>query len=102
MKKIGYAIFYKVFEITWSRELTIGTEYMRNGDMQADNWGKLIQKEKKIVKDNNYVGTNPSVFQYQFIELEPNEVFDQLLVMKFYEGIEVWVFPKEGSTSIEY
>jgi len=98
LKKIAYAIFHHKCGEIWKRELIIQTEYLRTESMEADEFGKLIQAARPLLGNFDLVGDNPQVFKYQFLITESDDINDQLLVMKFYEGFEVWAAPKFGST----
>jgi hypothetical protein len=100
LTKIAYAIFYHEFGYPWERELIIATEYFVDKNMQQDALGQIIKESKSDPEytEPNYKGSNPTIFKYSFIEMEENNVFDQALIMKFYEGFEAWIYPKEGSS----
>ena len=98
MRKIAYATYYKKYGTTWNRELAIGTEYLRNEGLGADDFGLLIQAAKKVLIPATFEGNNPEVFQFSFQQTESEDTNDQILIMKFYEGFEVWVFPLSDTT----
>ncbi len=98
LRKIAYATYFKKYGTTWKRELAIGTEFLRHEGMDADHFGLLIQSAKKRLDTSKYEGTNPEVFKFSFLEIEPEDTNNQILVMKFYEGFEVWVFALEFTT----
>jgi hydroxylamine reductase (hybrid-cluster protein) len=97
MKKIAYAIYLHKYEHRWNRELHTGTEHLRTEEMTADDMGLLIQGTKKLISDIPFEGTNPEVFQYAFLPTDSEDDNDQVLLMKFYEGFEMWIFPKNDS-----
>jgi hypothetical protein len=98
MRKIAYATYFKKYGTTWNRELAIGTEFLRHDGMDADDFGLLIQSAKKVLDTPTFEGTNPEVFQFSFLQTESEDTNDQILVMKFYEGFEVWVFAQADTT----
>ena len=98
MRKIAYATYFKKYGTTWNRELAIGTEYLRDEGMDADAYGILIQKAKKALGTPTFEGTNSEVFKFSFLGTESEDTNDQILVMKFYEGFEVWVFAQADTT----
>lgn len=100
MRKIAYAIFFKKFNTTWNRELKIGTESLRTSEMHIEPLGILIQEAKKdfvIDLTDLYEGNNQEVFKFIFLPTESEDINDQLLIMKFYEGFEIWVFPQTNT-----
>lgn len=98
MRKIAYATYFKKYGTTWNRELTIGTEFLRHDGMNTDDFGLLIQSAKKVLDIPTFEGTNPEVFKFSFLQTESEDTNDQILVMKFYEGFEVWVFAQADTT----
>ena len=101
MRKIAYALFYHKFNQHWNRKLFTGTEHLRTSGMRADDLGLLIQGAKKLLSDIPFEGTNPEVFQYAFMSTDSDDKNDQILMMKFYEGFEMWIFPENGTTGPE-
>ena len=99
MRKISYALYYKKYGATWNRELAIGSEYLRTEGLAADDFGLLIQNAKRVLDPPIFEGNNPDVFQFSFQQGESEDTNDQILIMKFYEGFEVWVFPMEGTNA---
>lgn len=97
MRKIAYATFFKKYNSRWSRELAIGTEFLRNGTMEADEYGVLIQNSKKLLHIPSYEGTNQDVFKFTFLETESQDINEQILIMIFYEGFEVWAFAQPNT-----
>ena len=97
MRKIAYATFFKKYGMPWNKELAIGTEYLRTPEMQPDAFGLLIQEAKRLVEAPIYEGNNPDVFKFSFLQTESDDVNEQLLIMAFYEGFEVWVFPQPST-----
>ncbi|HCB61919.1 MAG: hypothetical protein A2W94_15675 [Bacteroidetes bacterium GWE2_42_42] len=98
MRKIAYATYFNKYGTTWNRELAIGTEFLRHAGMDADDFGILIQSAKKVLDTPTFEGTNPEVFKFSFLQTESEDTNDQILVMKFYEGFEVWVFAQADTT----
>ena len=98
MRKIAYATYFKKYGATWNRELVIGTEYLRSEGLGADDFGLLIQAAKKILIPTTFEGNNHEVFQFSFQQTESDDTNDQILIMKFYEGFEVWVFAQPETT----
>ena len=98
MRKIAYATYFKKYGQPWNRELAIGTEFLRQEGMEADDFGLLIQSAKKVLDIPTYEGTNPEVFKFAFLQTESEDTNDQILVMKFYEGFEAWVFAQADTT----
>lgn len=99
LRKIAYAAFYKKYGQSWNRRLNVGTEYLRYEAMHTDGYGELIKAAKSLMERPAFEGTNPEVFKSAFLKPESEDVNAQILVMVFYEGFEVWVFPKKGTTS---
>lgn len=97
LRKIAYALFFKKFRTPWNRELIVGTEFLRTEGMETDEIGNLIQSFKPILGSLTFEGENPDVFRYYFGETNNLDINDQILIMVFYEGFEVWVIPKIGS-----
>ena len=97
MRKIAYAIYFKQYGHRWNRELHTGTEHLRTEGMFADDMGLLIQSTKRLMIDFPFAGTNPEVFKYAFLPTESEDDNDQIMLMKFYEGFEMWIFPVNGS-----
>ena len=103
MRKIAYATHFKKYGTTWNRELIIGSEFLRETGMGTDDLGTVIQEAKnslnvlgaKII----YEGNNQDVFKFSFRETGSNDSNDKILIMVFYEGFEVWVFTKIGTTA---
>lgn len=92
MRKIAYATYFKKYGNAWNRELAIGTEFLRSEGFGADDFGLLIQTAKKVLIPITFEGNNPEVFQFSFQQSESEDTNEQILIMKFYEGFEVWVF----------
>lgn len=97
IKKISYALFFNDYSHTWKRELIIMTEYLRTPDMKADEFGLLIQQMKLLLNEPVFDGNNPKVFKYKFMQTESDDINEQILWMKFYEGFEVFATPIKGS-----
>ena len=98
MRKIAYGTFYKKHNERWNRKLNIGTEYLRFEGMQADEYGNLIKLTKSLITEPTFEGTNPEVFKFAFLQPESDDKNDEILVMVFYEGFEVWAFPQIDTT----
>lgn len=92
MRKIAYATYFKKYGMPWNRELAVGTEFLRTTGIEADDFGLLIQSAKKVLDEPIFEGTNQEVFKYSFQQTESDDTNDQILIMKFYEGFEVWIF----------
>lgn len=99
MRKIAYAIFFSENGTQWNRNLTVATEHLRVEGMEADVQGKLVQMVKPLLQDLSFKGNNPEVFQRTFVPTESADPNDQVLMMRFYEGFEVWMIPLAGTTS---
>jgi len=97
MRKISYATYFKKYGIQWNRELIIGTEFLRQEGMDTDDFGLLIQSAKNVLDTPIFEGTNPEVFKFSFLQTNSDDTNDQILVMTFYEGFEVWVFSQTGT-----
>jgi hypothetical protein len=97
MRKIAYAVFFHENGTKWNRNLFAGTEHLRTQGMQADDLGLLIQGAKKLLKNIPFKGENPEVFQYAFMQTDSDDINDQIMIMKFYEGFEMWIFPENGT-----
>jgi hypothetical protein len=102
VRKIGYAIFYNKHQQPWMRKLNIGTEWLLRKDNSNDNLGILIQQAKKVIDFSTitFEGSHPTVFKYVFMPAD-GTIYDQVLVMIFYEGFEVWCFPDPSSEAPE-
>ncbi len=98
MRKIAYATYFKKFGSPWNRELVVGTDFLRNSEMQADDFGLLIENARSVLETPVFEGTNQEVFKYSFQQTESDDPNDKILVMKFYEGFEVWVFAQSETT----
>jgi hypothetical protein len=98
LRKIAYATFFKKYNTTWNRELIIGTEYLRTSGIEADDLGLIIQNAKKVLDQPVYEGNNQEVFRFSFQQTDTEDINDQILIMSFYEGFEVWIFPINDST----
>lgn len=94
MRKTAYGIFHYKYGQTWNRELIVGTEYLRTEGLQADQIGELLSQAKEYHHLVKFEGTNPDVFQFSFQRTESDDVRDQILIMKYYGGFEVWVMPR--------
>jgi hypothetical protein len=101
IKKIAYALFFNDFKCSWNRGLIVMTEFLVNSDMSQDDYGALIQIAKKYLNEPSFDGNNPQVFKYKFMETESPDKKDQILWLKFYEGFEIFVSPKEGTNEPE-
>lgn len=99
MRKIAYAIFYHKYNQRWLRKLIAATTYLKTPEFKNDEFGQLIEK---IQKDHTqlYEGDNPDVFKFAFIELDDN-IYNKFLIMKFYDGFEIWMIPDEESGDSE-
>jgi len=95
MRKIAYALFYHKYNQRWFRKLITATTHLKTLNFENDNFAKIIEniqlKHKPI-----YEGTNPKVFKFAFIQLDDN-INNQFLRMKFYDGFEMWIIPDECS-----
>ncbi len=102
IRKIGYALFYNKFKRIWKRKLNIGTEWLLQKDNRNEDLGILIQNAKKVIDfaKISFEGSHPTVFKYVFLPIE-GTINDQILVMIFYEGFEVWCFPEPSSNTPE-
>lgn len=101
IRKIAYAMYYNKFGEVWQRKLNIGTEYLLNEDNSNEPLAKLIQeiKKKSDITSIKFEGSEPSVFKYAF--LSGKDKYEQILIMVFYEGFEVWCFADPTSNSPE-
>jgi hypothetical protein len=100
MRKTGYALFYNKFSKPWKRELNIGTEWLLRYDNSNDELGILIQEAKKVIDFSkiDFEGNHPTIFKYIFMPAD-GTMYDQVLIMVFYEGFEVWCFPNPSSNT---
>ncbi|WP_428330382.1 hypothetical protein [Mucilaginibacter sp.] len=99
MRKVSYGLFFHEYGIPWNRELKIGTEHFTYDDFHPDMLGELIREGKKLLNPPPvYKGSNPKIFQYAFNLDDSQDIHDQILMMKFYQGFEVWAFPQPGSS----
>jgi hypothetical protein len=100
MRKIGYALFYNKFSELWKRELNIGTECLLRNDNSNEELGILIQCARKNIDFSTikFEGNHPTVFKYVFMPGRTT-MYDQILIMVFYEGFEVWCFPDPSSNT---
>ena len=98
MRKIAYATYFKKYGTSWNRELAIGTEYLLNKEMTPDDFGLLIKSAKSELESPTFEGTNQEVFKFSFQQAESDDTNDQVLIMKFYEGFEVWIFAQADTT----
>lgn len=98
LRKIAYALYYHTYKSSWNRELAIGTEYLIKDSMSTDEYGLLIQKAKKIVPELPFIGNNQDVFKHCFLATESDDTNEQILVMKFYDGFEIWAFAQSNTT----
>ena len=99
MRKIAYAIYFHKHNSIWSRELAIGTEFLITDKLEQDAYGRLIKLGKEKLGQINFEGTNPEVFQFAFLDTDSTDPYDKLLVMRFYEGFEVWAFAQPNTTA---
>jgi len=99
MKKISYALFFHEYKHPWDRELIIMTKDLFTDTLQADEFGKLVEKMGQVFPDNDFNGSNPMVFKYQFCDSSPTpvEVNEKMLRIIFYEGFQIWVTILNGS-----
>jgi len=56
IRKIAYALFYKTYKEPWDRELIVMTEFLRQGNMQADEFGELIRQVKPLIEEHPFDG----------------------------------------------
>lgn len=98
MRKNAYALYFHKYNKPWNRELIVAIRDLVQENNQQDDYGKLIEIAEYECKTMGcsfeYLGENPEVFQYVFLETEEEEV---LLKMVFYEGFDVWIIPKIDS-----
>lgn len=102
MRKIGYALFYNKYNESWKRKLNIGTEWLLRRDNSNEELGVLIQEAKKVIDFStiSFEGNHPTVFKYAFMPTD-GTIYDQILIMIFYEGFEVWCFTDSSSNAPE-
>lgn len=99
IRKTAYGSFYAKFKQTWNRELIIGTEYLRTDKLKADEIGELLSSAKQYEPLISYEGNNPEVFKYSFRQTNSTDINKQILIMKYYEGFEVWAVPRQDTNS---
>lgn len=95
MRKISYALFYHKNNSIWGRELIIVTDSLYKANIKLDELGEFVKKIKELIIKNNIEGKNPEVIKYHFFPFGDKN--DQFLWMKFYDGFEVFAFPKENT-----
>lgn len=99
MRKIAYAIFYNKYNQRWLRKLMTATTHLKTPEFKNDEFSKLIENiQQKHIPE--YEGDNPDVFQFAFIKLDDN-IYNNFLRMKFYDGFEIWIFPDEETGECE-
>lgn len=99
MRKIAYALFYHTYNQQWLRKLITATTHLKTPEFKNDEFGQLIEKVQKNHAPR-YEGNNPDVFKFAFIELDGN-IYNNFLIMKFYDGFEMWMIPDEGAGDSE-
>jgi len=95
MRKIGYALFYHKHNKRWLRKLITATTHLKTPEFVNDDFGKLIadaQREHSPI----FEGSNTDVFRFCFIPLD-NDIYNQFLIMKFYDGFEMWLIPDDNT-----
>lgn len=96
IKKISYALFFNNYKEIWNKGLIVITDKIKNPDMSDDDLGLLFKSFKPLFIEPTFDGNNPQIFKYKFIPTTEN-INDGFLWMKFYEGFEVFVSPKENT-----
>jgi hypothetical protein len=92
MKKIAYAAFFNKYAKRWLRKLAVHTRDLTHENLESDEVGKVISRcDEETAPD--FEGSHPEVFQYSFEDIEDPE--DATLIMRFYEGFEIWIVPLE-------
>ena len=99
IKKIAYALFYHNYKQRWLRKLITATTHLKTPNFENDDFAKLIE-EVQLKHNPKYEGSNPEVFQFSFIRLD-DDINNQFLRMKFYNGFEIWIFPDEDAGESE-
>lgn len=99
MRKIAYALFYHKNNQRWLRKLITVTTYLKNSNFKNDDFSQLIE-ELQQQHTPTYEGDNPGVFQFAFIQID-DDVYNQFLRMKFYNGFEIWIIPDENTGESE-
>ena len=99
MRKIAYALFYHKHKQRWLRKLITATTHLKTSDFENDDFGKLIE-ELQQQHTPAYEGTNPDVFKFAFIKMD-DDINNQFLRMKFYDGFEMWIIPDDNVGTCE-
>ena len=99
MRKIAYALFYHNYKQRWLRKLITATTHLKTPNFENDDFAKLIE-EVQLKHNPKYEGSNPEVFQFAFIRLD-DDINNQFLRMKFYNGFEIWILPDEDAGESE-
>lgn len=99
MRKIGYALFYHKYNQRWLRKLITATTHLKTPEFQNDEFGKLIEDAQNQHKPI-YEGSNTDVFKFCFISLD-DDIYNKFLIIKFYDGFEMWLIPDEESGESE-
>jgi hypothetical protein len=94
MRKIAYGLYFNEYGKPWNRELVIMTENLKDKNLQVSGKDTVIQDNFKNGLENKlsalkYKGNNPEIFQFGFLGDE-NNMYDMILVMKFYENFEIY------------
>ncbi|MCX6073618.1 MAG: hypothetical protein NTY39_04785 [Campylobacterales bacterium] len=99
MRKIAYALFYHKYNQRWLRKLITATTHLKTTNFENDDFGQLIE-EVQQQRTPTYEGDNPDVFQFAFITID-DDINNQFLRMKFYDGFEIWMIPDENTGESE-
>lgn len=93
--KNAYAVFFHKYQRRWNRELNVFTYELFDSCGKPDIKGQFVLGKKRVLQSIGmqlrFEGGNPEVFKYAFVGA--GEIDDNILVMVFYEGFEVWIFP---------
>ena len=99
MRKIAYALFYHKYNQRWLRKLITATTHLKTSDFENDDFGQLIEGVQQQ-HTPTYEGDHPDVFQFAFIQID-DDINNQFLRMKFYDGFEIWMIPDENAGESE-
>jgi hypothetical protein len=96
MIKISYALYFKEYGKHWKSKLVPYYEnlYFDNGKTDIE---VRLPNFKTIPPYNTYLGANPDVFKYYFLDGKINNKQNSLLRFTFYDGFRVLVLPEDNS-----
>ena len=95
MKKIAYGLYFHKYKKTWEKELVVSADWLITDSYKTDFLAPEIKKFS-ILKPNSILeGDNPEVFQYTFTDF-PSQT-EKFAFFRFYEVLDIYVFPMPGS-----